>query len=62
MFTSTAPPGPPGYPLMMATLLVNERLAWTLAAAAAFGLLATLLGLLLPASRFISLGAAAAKS
>lgn len=47
--------------LTVATLienLVNERLAWTLAAAASFSLLTMVLGLLLLASRFVSLGAA----
>ncbi len=51
--------------LTVATLienLVSERLEWTLAAAAAFTLLATVLGLLLLASRFVRLGAAVVKS
>jgi putative spermidine/putrescine transport system permease protein len=51
--------------LTVATLienLVSERLEWTLAAAAAFALLATVLGLLLLASRFVRLGAAVVKS
>jgi putative spermidine/putrescine transport system permease protein len=46
--------------LMVATLvetLVNERLAWALAAAASFTLLATILVLLAVAVRFVSLGA-----
>lgn len=45
--------------LTVATLienLVNERLAWTLAAAASFSLLGVILGLLLLASRFVSFG------
>jgi putative spermidine/putrescine transport system permease protein len=51
--------------LTVATLienLVSERLEWTLAAAAAFALLATVLALLLLASRFVRLGAAVVKS
>ena len=46
--------------LMVATLietLVNERLAWALAAAASFALLGVILGLLAVAARFVSLGA-----
>ncbi|HEY7601353.1 MAG TPA: ABC transporter permease [Methylomirabilota bacterium] len=46
--------------LMVATLvetLVNERLAWALAAAASFTLLGTILVLLAVAVRFVSLGA-----
>jgi putative spermidine/putrescine transport system permease protein len=46
--------------LMVATLietLVNERLAWALAAAASFALLGVILGLLAVAVRFVSLGA-----
>ena len=49
--------------LMVATLietLVNERLAWALAAAASFALLGVILGLLAVAVRFVSLGAALA--
>ena len=45
--------------LMVATLietLVNERLAWALAAAASFALLGTILALLAVAVRFVSLG------
>jgi putative spermidine/putrescine transport system permease protein len=45
--------------LMVATLietLVNERLAWALAAAASFALLGTVLALLAVAVRFVSLG------
>jgi putative spermidine/putrescine transport system permease protein len=46
--------------LTVATLietLVNERLAWALAAAASFALLGTILGLLAVTARFVSLGA-----
>jgi putative spermidine/putrescine transport system permease protein len=46
--------------LMVATLietLVNERLAWALAAAASFALLGAILALLAVALRFVSLGA-----
>jgi putative spermidine/putrescine transport system permease protein len=45
--------------LTVATLiesLVNERLAWALAAAASFALLGVILGLLAVAARFVSLG------
>ena len=51
--------------LMVATLietLVNERLAWALAAAASFALLGVILGLLAVAVRFVSLGTVLAGS
>lgn len=51
--------------LTVATLietLVNERLAWALAAAASFALLGAILGLLAVAARFVSLGAVLAGS